>query len=350
MTTSIAAPSHSSASSPSISRLRRICVTPTRNESWIIRPFARAVLSWADHLIVADQHSTDDTLKLLQDLPGVTPVINDSPKFDENYRQKLLLSHARKIAGQRLLVGLDADEALSANALLSRDWDRIAAAQPGTIVRFRWVNILPGFKEAWIPPNLIPCGFIDDGTEHVGKAIHSARVPNPEGAPYLDLDDIVVLHLQYVAWDRMESKQRWYQAWEHTSHKAKGPLQIFREYNHMRGSWKRDEIFPLKPEWFSGYEHLGIDFRSLKSEPVTWWDREVVRMLRELGPAHFRRIAIWEKDWNSVCAEDNLSQMDLSDPRSSWEKTAHRLLKLSQANRGAMTSRALEFVLRRTGW
>jgi len=328
----------------------RICITPTKNESWIIRHFTRAAHSWANHIIVADQQSTDDTFKYLKESPGVTPIINDNPVFDENYRQKLLLRNARTIPGQRFLVGLDADEALSANAIHSKDWERIAKAKPGTIVRFRWVNILPGFKQAWIPPNLIPCGFIDDGSDHIGKSIHSARVPNPEGAPTLDLDDIVVLHFQYVAWDRMESKQRWYQAWEHVSHKAQSPLQIFRQYNHMRGSWNRDEIFPVKPEWFDEYVRLGINYSALKSEQATWWDKEVVRMLCERGPAHFRKIAIWEKDWNSIPRAEAQPLHDLSDPRSPWEKAVHSLLRKTQGNRGTLAVRLFEYLLRRTGW
>lgn len=335
---------------PEASRCVRICLTPTRNESWIIRPFTRAAHTWADHIIVADQSSSDDTFSQLQSLPGVTAVVNDSPGYDENYRQKLLLKHARQVPGKRLLVGLDADEALSANALQSKDWERIDQAKPGTIVRFRWVNILPGFTQAWIPPNLIPCGFIDDGSEHVGKAIHSARVPHPEGAPTLDLDDIVVLHFQYVAWERMESKQRWYQAWEFASRKAMSPLQIFRQYNHMRGSWNQAEIFSVRPEWFAAYEQRGIDFRALKSEPMTWWDKEIVRMLRELGPAHFRKIAIWERDWNAALAADSAPPLDLADPRSGWEKYVHRKLKQTQGNRGDLSVRVFEHLLRRLGW
>jgi len=325
-------------------------MTPTRNEAWIIRPFVRAALSWANHVMVADQGSTDDTFAQLQGKPGVTPIINDSPIYDENYRQKLLLRNARLIPGRRFLVGLDADEALSANALHSPDWDRIAKAKPGTIVRFRWVNVLPGFEQAWIPPDPIPCGFIDDGSEHTGKAIHSARVPFPEGAPTLDLEDIVVLHFQYVAWERMESKQRWYQAWEYATRKEMGPLQIFRQYNHMRGSWNRDELHPVKPEWFKAYDELGIAYRGLRSEPTTWWDKEVLRMLGELGPRHFRKIAIWDKDWTSVAIDGKRHNPAFSDPRNRMEKLIHQLLKNSQRNRGATSVRLLEYLLRRMGW
>ena len=209
---------------------RRICVTPTRNESWIIKPFLSAARSWASDVIVADQGSTDGTLQELQSTAAVDVVINESPVFDEGHRQLLLLERSRRINGRRILIGLDADEALSANCLESEEWKRLSEAEPGTVLRFRWVNILPGFKKAWIPPKYAAFGFVDDGRDFSGWRIHSPRVPQPDGAPVIDVEEVVVLHFQYVVWERMLSKHRWYQAWEHLNYSQKGALEIFREY------------------------------------------------------------------------------------------------------------------------
>ena len=294
--------------------------------------------------------STDGTLQQLQQTSGVDVIINDSPVFDERHRQRLLLDRARRIDGKRILIALDADEAISANFVSSKEWQQLDTVKPGTILRFRWVNILPGFEYAWIPSQPTVFGFVDDGSDHQGSRIHSTRVPHPAGAPTLDLQDVVVLHFQYVVWERMVSKQRWYQAWELLKHRQKGPLQIFREYNHMYGGWAKDEIHRVKPEWLDGYERAGIDFRSLKSEPITWWDSELVEMLREHGPDRFRKLAIWNKDWNAVADQLSLEHADLSDPRSFGEKMAHRLLASSQRNRGALPVRALERCLRAAGW
>ena len=328
----------------------RICVTPTRNEAWIIQRFLAAANTWADHIIVADQGSADGTLQQLQSTSGVAVVINDSPVFDEAHRQKILLERARQFDGRRILIGLDADEALSSNFVNSKEWDRISEAKPGTVLRFRWVNILPGFKEAWIPSKYSAFGFVDDDCNFKGWHIHSPRVPQPPGAPVIDLDDVVVLHFQYVAWERMVSKHRWYQAWEHVKHQEKGPLKIFREYHHMYGSWDKSEIHPLRPEWLEGYERAGIDFRSLRSEPVTWWDREIAQMLLEHGPERFRRIAIWDEDWNAIATRVGTNGIDLSDPRSTWEKAAHGLLKATQKHRANLGVRGFERILRLAGW
>jgi hypothetical protein len=328
---------------------RFICLTPAKNEAWIIRHFAAAARTWATNTIVADQLSSDGTLEILHATPGVKAVINDSEGFNEHVRQNLLLSHARELPGKRILFGLDADEALSANCTQTDGWKKITAAAPGTVIRLRWANVLPGFKEAWIPPEPTVFGFVDDNCIHVGQRIHGPRVPSPASAPVLDIDDIVVLHFQYVAWERMESKHRWYQAWEYAKVREKRPLEIFRQYNHRR-AWSRDEIHPLRPEWLDGYLRAGIDFRSVRCEPVTWWDREIVQMLREHGPKHFRRVAIWDKDWNTVAAQVGVQGIDLSDPRTPFEKIAHRLLPRTQNNRGNWGVRGFEHLLRVTGW
>src|SRR5262249_1964896 len=109
-------------------------------------------------------------------------------------------------------------------------------------------------------------------------------------------------------------------------------------------------IHPVKPEWLKGYDRAGIDFRSLQSESVTWWDREILQMLREHGPERFRRIAIWDKDWNAIAAQVGANGADLSDPRSAWAKIVHRLLKVTQKNRSSFGVRGFERFLRLTCW
>ena len=327
-----------------------MCLTPTRNEAWIAKRFLGAAKTWASHIVVVDQLSSDGTLQILSSTPGVDVLINESPDYDESYRQKLLINRARTIAGKRVLIALDADEALSANCQNSKEWEKICRAEPGTVLRFRWVNVLPGFKKAWIPPNLIACGFVDDGAEHDGNRIHSRRLPWPSGAPVIDLEEIVVLHFQYVAWDRVVSKQGWYQAWERLNHPGRSALDIFRQYHHMEGSWSPEEVHPVKPEWIERYSGNGIDFQSLVSEPVTWWDKDVLQLLLTHGTKYFRRIAIWNKDWNALADQLGVIGADLADPRSISEKTAHRLLRATQKHRTSLGVRAFERMLRNAGW
>lgn len=305
---------------------------------------------WADQVIVADQGSVDGTINQVSNTKGVKLVINDAPSYDESHRQRLLIKHAREVSGEKVLIALDADEALSANCLNSKDWERIANAKPGTVLRFKWVNILPGFQQAWIPKEPTALGFIDDGSEHSGQQIHSRRIPWPSNAPVLDLEEIVVLHFQYVVWERVISKHRWYQVWERLNHPNKTPLEIFRQYHHMYGSWGPDEIHPLRPEWLDGFVAAGVDFSSLACEPMTWWDQELVTVLRKHGPERFRKIAIWDQDWNEVAGRLGFHDLHLSDPRSLFDRFVHRILKTTQNARMKLWVRGFEYVLRRSGW
>src|SRR5262245_12921436 len=112
-------------------RAHYLCLTPTRNEAWIIRHFLRAAAMWSTRIIVADQGSTDGTWEALGDVTGVDRVKNVASRFDEESRQRLLIKEARRLPGRRrVFIALDADEALSANAHQSPDWQRIADASP----------------------------------------------------------------------------------------------------------------------------------------------------------------------------------------------------------------------------
>src|SRR5690242_20974179 len=81
-----------------------ICVTPARNEAWIVERFLRAAELWADHVILADQHSTDQTVAIARQFDKVRVVTNPSGEYDEGKRQELLLAAAREFPGPRVIV------------------------------------------------------------------------------------------------------------------------------------------------------------------------------------------------------------------------------------------------------
>jgi hypothetical protein len=331
-------------------RSRLLCLTPMKNEAWIARRYVAANATWADVLLVADQGSTDETATHLASHPNVRHIPNGSRDYDERHRQSLLIDAARQFEGRRILIALDADEALSANARDTEEWTTLTNAAPGTVLRFKWVNILPGFEQAWIPPGHRVFGFVDDGTPHEADRIHSTRVPSPDGAPVIDFEDIVVLHFQYVSWDRMASKNRWYQAWETIERPERSALDVFRQYHHMLGSWDASEMVPLRPEWLDGYTKVGIDYASLRSEDFPWWDREVLGWLLEHGTARFRRAAIWDRNWQDVACAMAMPSEALADPRSRIEKLVHRYLAATQHRRSSIDVRILERCLRMAGW
>ena len=331
-----------------------ICLTPVKNEAWILERFLQCTSTWADHIVVADQQSDDATPEIARRYEKVTLIDNPHPGYDEQARQQLLIDAARQLpltdpAGPRILVALDADEILTANWMTSPEWIRLRTAAPGTIITFQWANVGPNVSGAWVDADEKPFGFVDDGSPHEGSTIHSPRVPVPAGAPRLPMTEVRVLHYQYANWARMTSKQRWYQCWERLNHPEKRAITIYRQYNFMHADVRRAQ--PLRPKWLEGYEQLGIDMRSIPSEPHYHWDREVTEMLRTHGTERFRKLAIWDVDWTEMGHRIGYNvNGELADPRSPFERTVHRWLRMTQPNMLNPLVRLIQKSLQVAGW
>jgi hypothetical protein len=106
----------------------------------------------------------------------------------------------------------------------------------------------------------------------------------------------------------------------------------------------------VNPAWLGDFSRRGVRYDRLMPEALTWWDREVVNLLRRHGPARFRRLAIWDRDWNAVAARlaDDFPRLD--DPRGAGERIVHALLARTQGRRGSWPVRGLESALRLSGW
>ncbi len=305
-----------------------ICITPVKNEAWILDRFLKCASIWADRIIIADQHSTDGSREIVKKFPKTTLIDNDSEEFNEPERQKLLISEARKIEGERILISLDADECLTGNFLSSPEWKTLTTSSPGTVLKFQWINLLSDMQNCWIPKEERVFGFVDDGiSEHVGRTIHSQRVPIPESAKALSLKEVKILHYQYTDWSRMQSKHRWYQMWERINQPQKSSVSIYRRYNHMYPA-VQDRLIPIKNDWFKDYVSRGIDMTSVISMPKSyWWNQEAIKFLEAYTPQYFSKINVW--DCQSERKNDD-SLYAIEDPRSVAERCLHHWLKKSQ--------------------
>jgi hypothetical protein len=328
-----------------------ICLTPVRNEAWILDRFLQCASLWADHIIIADQHSDDASREIARSCSKVTLIDNSSLTYNEVERQKILLAAARQFPAPRLLLTLDADEMLTSNSMSSPEWPRMLEAPVGTVMYFRWVNLRPDLKSYWSPENVFPWGFMDDGSEHAGSVIHSFRLPVPAGAPKLQLQEIKVLHYQYTKWERMESKHRWYQCLERLMHPSRSAVDIYRQYHHMY-SISRGEILPVREDWVSGYERQGIDMRTIRNEAMYWWDREVLKMFAQHGAKRFRREAIWDADWSTIAKNINICEgrMSCQDPRSIFDRILHSWLRRTQPLYHKAWVKRVDRALAEFGW
>jgi hypothetical protein len=309
-------------------RPRVICVTPVRNEAWTLERFLRSAERWADHIVLGDQQSSDNTRQIAARFEKVVVAENRGEGYDEGERHRVVLEAARRFPGPRVIVAVDADEALSAAVLDSPEWERALRSPPGTVLYAWWVNYLPGCAHAWMGER-IPMGFVDDGREHSPGLFHVKRMIVRPDDPVVELDDVKLLHFQYVDWKRMKSKQRRYQAVECLA--GRRPIPLYRRY-HQMDAFPAAQVRPADPAWLAPYEALGIDMRSVTPEATYWWDGEVLDLLLEHGPRRFRRVDLWDVDWHEIARRlgREVPEGALADPRTRADRAMMAWLRATQ--------------------
>lgn len=324
-----------------------VCLTPVRNEAWILPKFLAAASLWADVIILADQGSTDGSAQIGLGFPKVTVIANQSADYSEAARQKMLISAARAHSGRLILVALDADEFLSPE-LACREWfERLAAAGPGAHARVPFFNLKADLREGWAGYNDFVAAWVDNGREHVPDVIHSVRLPVAEGDPVVVPDEgAVVMHWQFTAPSRMCSKHRWYQAWERLNRPHRSAVEIYRQYHHMNGVGRK-ELRSVPPKWLTWYCERGVDLATTRDDGRYWWDDEVLAWLGKHGAWHFRREAIWSHDWSKSALAAGIPNVErFADPRSVPHKLIHTWLNWTQRYHGSLFVRAGDKLVR----
>jgi glycosyltransferase involved in cell wall biosynthesis len=327
-----------------------VCLTPVRNEAWILERFLRAASSWADLIVVLDQGSSDGSLEIAERFPKVALTKYPQATFDEPARRAMLVELGRAAApGPRILVSLDADEVIAADAWRQQEMRAFLASEPGTVGRMRWINVLPDEPRAWIPPSLTDFMFIDDGSPFRGEPMHGPRLPGYDQRKWVDLVGPKVLHLQYLDWQRMRAKQRWYQALERIEYPRKRPIQIYRQYHHM-DAIDAAERHSLADEWFAGYDRDEL----LAVEPQAAYptDARVIELVAQCGAARFRRVELWDGGWaaRAQALGRPLPQGLAGDPRSRLDRAVFRWLARTQRRSLQRRIRWMQRALRLFGW
>jgi hypothetical protein len=284
-----------------------IALTPVRDEAWALPRFLASTALWADHIVIADQRSDDDSRAIAARHPKVTLVDNPGERYSEVERQRVLIDAARRFPAPRLLVALDADEILSANVLTSREWQAALLAPPGTAIELAKVELF-GSVDHYIIQSAehlgmtFPFAYVDDGRPHESSVLHACRVPQPRGErSRLRVKDVVVLHYQLLNTARQASKDRWYRCFERVHTPAKRVVEIERLYNWLARLDPARQLSPSRPEWTAAYRRAGIDVAGIDDpRAVFWWDWDILRLFARHGVAPFRHLDIWDFDWEAL--------------------------------------------------
>lgn len=277
-----------------------VVLTPVRNEAWILNRFLAVTSQFADAVVVSDQGSTDGSRNIYKDFAKVHMIDNPDVDYDEASRQRRLIEAARGLVpGPRVLLALDSDEILAADAPHSEGWRRMLQAKPGTVVHLEKPDLLGTPHRAIRYKNPWPLGYVDDGCEHTAQRIHSIRVPQPAYAEHLRLDDVKVLHYALTRSNAQKSKMRYYSVLENVN-RAHRFYQRRAAYSTKRQYARDGSVEPSPPEWFKGWEDLGIDMFTVRDERYNWQDYEVLRQFKKYGVKRFWIDDIWDIDWEDV--------------------------------------------------
>lgn len=287
-----------------MTRPQIVVLTPLKNDAWILRRFLEVTSIFADHILVADQGSTDGGLEICREFDKVTVLDNSRSEYDEASRQQLLIGEAReRVPLPRILLALDSDEILAADAMGTADWQRMLTAQPGTVLFFEKPNLYLSAANCERRDLDFPGGFVDDGvTPHSARRVHSPRIPTPEGAPHLVVGDVKILHYALVRPQAQKAKIRMYAALENLM----GTKSL---YTRRRYYWSKRVLKPLGPveptprEWLAGWEERGIDMTTIEDREPYWQDLALLDIMVEHGSRRFWFDDVWEKDWRRFASE-----------------------------------------------
>jgi glycosyltransferase involved in cell wall biosynthesis len=274
-----------------------VVLTPVRNEAWILPRFLEVTGRLADKIIILDQNSTDGSAELCQAHPKVHLLKNPSREYNEAERQRILIDAARKLVPMpRVLLALDADEIIAANAPSTKDWSRGLSAKPGTVLYIEKPTFFGGMEQVIRYPDGFPLGFVDDNSRHDAKLIHSVRIPTPAGVPILKLDEVKVLHYALIRPKAQAAKNRMYSVIENISHKSH-VLARRAMYRADKDYSLEGPLEPTDPRWLEGWEDQGINMRFVPDQDPHWHDFEVLHHMAEHGPRRFWLDDIWQVDW-----------------------------------------------------
>lgn len=306
-----------------------ICLTPILNEEWVLEKFLKAASLWADYILIADQNSDDNSVKIANSFEKVKVIQNDGDGLDEEYRQNLLLTEARKLPGvKKIFVVLDCDEFLSSNFKESKEWELILKSDPGTAFTLPWVHILDS-QNCWIPDAKKQFIYIDDGNSLQDVKFHAPRVPAYSNIKTIHLTEIVNLHLQYLPKRRNRIKQYWYQCTEIIKYPDKHPIDIFRQYNKLLKIKSNSQ--PIKEVWINGYLNQQINLFECKDIINPHHIHSINQKIENHPVKTYRKLDIWEDEFFSN-----------KDPRSRIDKKIHNWLRATQGQNHKLHNRIIQ--------
>lgn len=276
-----------------------IVLTPVKNEDWILETFLQVTSLFADLIIVADQGSTDRTLEIIGRFPKAVHVPNEREEYDEEYRQILLIEKARELVpGRRLLLALDADELMFAEAIGHAEWHTLTSLEPGTRIMMKKPDLLPGYETYIDYPNHFHLGYMDDGAAHKGKKFHSTRLP--QGKRVYHCEHLRVMHYALVRDKEYKARQRLYAVMENID-QSSSLVTRYRKYSRkLQRQGYLKWVKPTPPSWLSDFKDRDFKVTGFPSSEDNNFNRRILEKFQDHGSRRFWWEDIWYVDYRAL--------------------------------------------------
>ena len=326
-----------------------IVYIPVKNDAWFIENAILSSTKWADHVFVLDENSTDgshDIYKRQEGLIENLTIIYNRPKFDFNTSdmRNYALNLAREFEGENLIFELHADEVLSAQILTPQIKNDLLEQSPvGSALMFPWINLWEKpflyrkDKSIWSNTKGWFAYRDDRKVRFEGAAFHGSRAPESFLKNKIEINELPVLHYQFLNLSYERSKQALYQIYERKHFPKKNIERINKlyapAYDERKISLVKLESKHYKP-WIEN--NIKID-REFKDTELNWRDVEVLKTFNKNGIEDYKNLNIWEHiNWEAKRLEalkkdiDQIPQFIINDPRSLSTKLGHKFLNRYQ--------------------
>lgn len=284
-----------------------IVITPVRNEAWVLDAFLTCTSSWADYIILADQHSDDGTREIALRYEKVILIDNPTQEWFEYLCRTRLLEEAAKIPGEnKLIFGLDTDEFLSEGFENTESWRRMMSSCGTEIFSFRWLNLFDDFFSAeytdvdfdWAGHYDASIDIVEEYKKREKHAVHCARIPclETDRCQYVVVDDFWVIHLAKLNHNRIRQKLDFYQVtWVDKNPEKVNPIRMYRGYS----KFYPDHLSKLDSPVKLCCKGDTKDYSSLikASDYGKHYVDEMLQVFKREGTEKFMQLCIWDNPY-----------------------------------------------------
>ena len=323
-----------------------VVVTPVRNEAWVLDAFLTCTSSWADYIILADQHSDDGTREIASKYEKVILIDNDLSEMNQAAARELMFREVDKIDGDKIVFALDADEFLSEGFDKTEGWQRIMQSEPNEIFCFKWLNLYGDFSHTvpdegfmeWACHFASTVSIAQEYHDREIRAVHEMRIPclPTTRASYILIEDIQFVHLARLNLARQNNKEVFYQVSSVAKLQERmSAVGLFRFYNPPRPVTRE-----LKDDIVLYVANDGSDARNLvkMGDIGQYYIDEMVRIFQRDGYKKYLKIDIWD---NPALVNSGIT------PRVPWKyKVLHAYLRKTRSKAGRKVVRLMDKVLK----